>query len=80
MIRNHAAAGTGKPLFMYLAMQDVHEPVNAPARYVAMQDPVIQDSTRRTYGGMVSAVDESLANLTETLREQNMWNNTILIV
>ena len=34
--------------FLYLAMQDVHEPVSAPANYIALHSD-IKDSTRRTY-------------------------------
>ena len=37
-----------KSFFLYLAMQDVHEPVSAPANYIALHSD-IKDSTRRTY-------------------------------
>ena len=39
--------GAGAPFMLYLAMQDVHEPVSAPASFIAMHED-IDDSTRRT--------------------------------
>ena len=47
-----------------LAYQDVHEPVEVPPAYEAAYATSIADQTRRTYAGMVSVVDEGLANLT----------------
>ena len=80
MISAHAAEKTKQPLFMYIAMQDVHEPVIAPEHYVALQDTSIADLTRRTYGGMVSAIDDALKNITDTLKSEQMWGNTVLVV
>ena len=68
------------PLFMYLAMQDVHEPVQAPAHYVSLQNKSVKDNTRRIYAGMVSAVDEAMKNLTHTLKVSGMWENTVLVL
>lgn len=35
---------------------------------------------RRNYAGMVSAVDEALANVTGALRAHGMWQNSVLVV
>ena len=76
--QHDTAAG---PLFLYLAFQDVHEPVEVPALYASPFKATIADSTRQTYAGMVSVVDEALANLTTALVANNgMWHNTILVV
>ena len=80
VIRAHAALNDSAPLFMYLAMQDVHEPVQAPERYVSLQHKSIKDNTRRIYAGMVSALDDAMLNLTRTLKEVGMWENVVLVI
>ena len=40
----------------------------------------IDDTTRRTYAGMVSAMDAGLANVTAALRARNMWGNTVFVL
>ncbi len=41
---------SGKPLFMYLPFQNVHEPLQAPKKYVNLYKHV-QNKARRTYSG-----------------------------
>jgi len=79
-IRAHDAADAAHPLFLYLALQDVHEPIEVPARF---SDPFagrIIDGVRRTYAGMVSAVDEAVGNVSAALRAQGMWETGLLVV
>jgi arylsulfatase A-like enzyme len=40
----------------------------------------ITDSARRTYAGMVSVVDEAVANLTSSLKTKQMWSDSILVI
>ena len=81
LIAEHAAtAAEDQPLFLYLAMQDVHEPVEVPTHYAAPFLPTISDGTRRTYAGMVAAVDEAVANVTASLRAVGMWEGSILVL
>ncbi|XP_030848937.1 arylsulfatase J [Strongylocentrotus purpuratus] len=67
-----------KPLFMYLAYQAVHAPLQVPDSYM---DPYknIADKTRRTYAGMVSCMDEGIGNVTRALKEAGLYDNTIII-
>ena len=60
-------------------MQNVHAPVEVPPQYEALYDGVIADPHRKTFAGMVSALDEAIGNLTDTLREVGMWENTLLL-
>ena len=70
-----------RPLFLYLALQDVHEPIEVPSQFSTPFAASIQDGTRRTYAGMVSVVDECLSNVTAALKSNaNMWANTVLVV
>ena len=76
VIANHDSSS---PLFLYLAFQAVHSPLQVPEQYIQQYEGVIKDKNRRTYAGMVSAMDEAIENVTKTLQEKGLWNNTVLI-
>jgi arylsulfatase I/J len=67
------------PLFLYVAWQAVHEPMEVPAPYLA-PFTAIADPSRRLYAGMLYALDEGIANITATLREQSMLNDTVVVL
>ena len=72
-------SGADSPFMLYLAMQDVHEPVSAPASFIAMHTD-IADSTRRTYAAMVSAMDEAIGNVTDAMKAAKMWDNSVFVI
>ena len=57
-----------KPLFLYLAYQGVHAPAQVPLQYIAPYNATITDPKRRVFAGMLSAVDEGIANVTSALK------------
>ncbi|EDO33632.1 predicted protein [Nematostella vectensis] len=66
------------PLFMYMAFQNVHSPVQAPKEYIDRYS-FIKDPLRRTYAAMVTIMDDALGNLTRAFDKAGLWENTILI-
>ncbi len=50
-VREHDASDAAHPLFLYLALQDVHEPVEVPRRYYERYDASIRDCAVQTSPG-----------------------------
>ena len=53
-----------QPLFLYMAFQNVHFPVQAPQQYVNKYR-FIKNDLRRHYAGMVDILDEAVGNITK---------------
>jgi len=66
-----------QPFFLYLAYNAPHAPMQATEKYLARFSH-ITDEKRRTYAAMVSAVDDGVNNLLNTLKHLNLEENTIV--
>lgn len=67
------------PLFLYLAYQAVHAPAEVPQQYMDAYNTTIADRMRRKFAGMLSCMDEGLANVTTALTERGMMDNTLVV-
>ncbi|XP_047424940.1 arylsulfatase B [Mugil cephalus] len=76
VIEKHS--NSSEPLFLYVALQAVHSPMQVPDRYTEPYG-FIKDHDRRTYAGMVSAMDEAVGNITLALQQRGLWDNTVLV-
>jgi len=68
-----------KPLFLSYMSKLCHYPLQAPQEY---QDKFkfIDTDNRRVYHAMVNFLDDQLANITGTMKELGMWDNTLMIL
>lgn len=66
-----------KPFFLYLAFNAVHAPLEATDKYEA-RFPNITDPKRKTYAGMLSAMDDAVGRVLAKLREEGLEENTFI--
>ncbi|CAH3029233.1 unnamed protein product [Porites evermanni] len=67
-----------QPLFLYMAFQNVHNPIQAPDKYVEKYD-FIDQKMRRVHAGMADILDEAVGNITKMFKEKGLWNNTLTV-
>jgi arylsulfatase B len=77
VIEQHADSSS-QPLFMYLAWQAMHGPLEAPPEY---ETPVPNDTTgaRSKMNAMGAILDEGVANVTRALKQAGIYDNTLLV-
>ncbi|KAF2358236.1 Sulfatase N-terminal [Trinorchestia longiramus] len=66
------------PLFLYMPFQSVHTPLQVPENYSNIYHN-ISNNNRRTYLGMVSALDEAVGRIVTSLKETGHYNNSIIV-
>ncbi|KAG7344238.1 sulfatase [Nitzschia inconspicua] len=72
-----------QPLFLYLALHNVHQPVEAPPEFLEQYPASDYNETtipRRYYNSMVFSVDLVIANVTKALKRTGMYNNSIIVI
>lgn len=66
-----------KPLFLYVAFNAVHAPLQVPKRY---EEPYAElKGRRRTYAGMVAAMDEAVGQIVEAVERSGRRDNTLFV-
>ena len=69
---------SNKPFFLYLAYNAPHGPIQAPEKYVD-RFPQIKNMQRRVYAGMISSMDDGVGKIISKLKEEKIYENTIII-
>ena len=71
-------ANKNRPFFLYLAHWGIHTPLQATREdYDAVGD--IKPHRKRVYAAMVRALDRSVGRILDTLKEQGLEENTIVV-
>jgi arylsulfatase A-like enzyme len=72
------AANKNQPFFMYLAYTAPHTPLQATREdYAAL--PQIKDHTERVYAAMIRSLDRNVGRVLQTLKEQGLDDDTLII-
>ena len=75
---NVIKANKNRPFFLYLAHWGPHTPLQATREdYEAVGD--IKPHRKRVYAGMVRAIDRSVGRILDTLEEEGLSDNTMVI-
>ncbi len=67
-----------RPWFLYVAFNAVHSPLEATPKYEA-RFPHISDPKRKTYAGMLSALDDAVGRVMAKVRELGQEENTLVM-
>ena len=68
------AHDSSQPLFMYMAFQNVHAPIQAPEKYIEKYT-FITDKVRRVHAAMADIMDEAVGNITDAFRTSGLVDN-----
>jgi arylsulfatase A-like enzyme len=85
VVKYHAENYNNTPMFLYYAMQLIHNPWTAPDIYMSRcssdttTDSVLE-AEYNNYCGMNLMLDEAIANLTCTLESYGFSDNTVMII
>merc|ERR1739838_511835 len=76
IINDHDAS---EPLFLYVALQNVHTPLEAPTEYLSQYNSYGLTYKRKKASAMVTAIDEVILQIKEALDSNGMLDNSIII-
>ncbi|MGV2338072.1 MAG UNVERIFIED_CONTAM: sulfatase-like hydrolase/transferase [Planctomycetaceae bacterium] len=77
LITQHKSVAASKPLFLYVPFNGVHAPLQVPESY--LQPYSALRGNRRTYAGMLAAVDAAIGRITAALKDSGMLDNTLVL-
>lgn len=68
-----------RPLFLYLPFSAPHKPLMATREHISPYKETVKDFRKRTYCGMVSAVDVAVGKVLEAVAERGRADNTLIL-
>ncbi|QHI70329.1 sulfatase-like hydrolase/transferase [Tichowtungia aerotolerans] len=66
-----------QPFFLFLSYNAPHNPLQATEKYLS-RFPNIENEKRKTYAAMISAVDDGVGRVLDTLEDRNLSKKTIV--
>jgi len=66
-------------MFLYLAFQSIHKPIQVPEKYGRLYQPYGELSETNIRKGMITALDEAVKNVTSALKQSKMYRDTVII-
>jgi arylsulfatase A-like enzyme len=66
-------------LFLYLAFQAVHIPLQVPKKYYKIYENTGWDTTRKYYAGMHTAADEAIGQVKLAMEKRGLWEDTLVV-
>ena len=73
------AHDTSSPMFLYVASNTMHTPWEAPTEYKSQYNGYGLTRTRKIASAMVTATDDLIATIKQSLESKGMWENTVFI-
>ena len=67
------------PFFLYFASLAPHAPYQVPSAYAERYEGTIADEQRRTYAGMITALDEQVGRIVAALEKKGLRENTLIL-
>jgi arylsulfatase A-like enzyme len=81
IIHDHASRADGRPLFLFLAWQNIHWPLQAPAEYIARFSNTTGGShERNVVAAMIAFVDDAIGNVTRALVTAGLDERTVVVL
>ncbi len=68
-----------RPFFLYVAFNAPHQPLQVPDEYKAPYANLPEGDQRRTYAGMVAAMDEAIGQIVDALDAKGLRENTLIV-
>ena len=69
---------TASPLFLFLALQNVHAPYELPPAWQVRDYPKM-GATFHVYANMLALLDDAVANVTAALRRASLYDSTLML-
>ncbi|CAI5766753.1 arylsulfatase I [Podarcis lilfordi] len=73
-----AAHNPKEPIFIYVAFQAVHTPLQSPKEYIYRYRSM-GNVARRKYAAMVTCMDEAVKNITWALKKYGYYENSVVV-